>query len=236
MARRERRTASGRVAPAAEELADLAIQLHDEPTVTHTVEMVLEFALKALACEYAGVILVHGRQRLETAAATDPLIEKLDLIQMETGEGPDLDVLVGPLGVIVSDTHTESRWPNWADRIAAHGIRSFMSVRMYTCANTIGTLNLYDREPNRFSVEDQQVAHILARHAAVALAAARTTENLWKAVDARKLIGQAQGILMERYTLTPDQAFAVLMRYSQNRNIKLKDVAQGLIDDRRLVE
>jgi GAF domain-containing protein len=223
----------------AEDLAQLAIALHDEPTVTHTVDRVLEYAVGALDCDYAGVIFVHAKKRVETAAATDPLIEKLDLIQVECGEGPDVDVLegpLGPLGVLVTDTETETRWPNWANRVSSFGIRSLISVRMYTSATTVGTLNLYDREPHKFGIGDVELAHLLARHAAVALAAARTTENLWQAVDARKLIGQAQGILMERYSLDADKAFAVLMRYSQQKNIKLRDVAQHLVDDRKLLD
>lgn len=225
-----------RTSGAAEELAQLAITLHDEPTVDETVDRVLEYAVRALGCDYAGVIFVHARSRVETAAATDPLIEKLDLIQLECGEGPDLDVLDGLVGIHVSDTDTETRWPNWAKRVSSFGIRSLISVRLYTSATTVGTLNLYNREPNLFTVEDEQVAHLLARHAAVALAAARTTENLWQAVDARKLIGQAQGILMERYSLNADQAFAVLMRYSQQKNVKLRDVANNLVVDRELME
>ena len=170
----------------AEELADLAIALHDEPSVDETVDRVLEYALKAVDCRYAGVIFVHGRRKVETAAATDPLIEALDQVQMECGEGPDIDVLVDRYSVLVSDTRTDTRWPTWAARVAAHGIHSMISVRLYTSASTIGTLNLYDPEPDKFDVDDQAVAHLLARHAAVALAAARTTENLWQAVDARK--------------------------------------------------
>lgn len=223
------------MATGAEGFAQLAIALHDEPTLTDTVDMVLEYAVSTLSCDYAGVNFVHARSRVETAAATDPLIHLLDQIQLECGEGPDVDVLAGPWARLVTDTHTERRWPVWADRVAAHGIRSLISVRMYTSATTVGTLNLYDREPNKFSLEDQEIAHLLARHSAVALATARTTENLWQAVDARKLIGQAQGILMERYTLNADQAFAVLMRYSQQNNVKLKDVAQNLVDDRELM-
>ena len=220
----------------AEDLAQLAISLHDEPGVIETVDKVLEYAVQALDCDYAGVIFVHARSRIETVAATDPLIEKLDLVQLECAEGPDLDVLVGPLAVLVSDTHAEMRWPNWARRVASYGIRSLMSIRMYTSETTVGTLNLYDREPHRFSIEDQELAHLLARHAAVALATARKTENLWEAADARKLIGQAQGILMERYSLTDDQAFSVLMRYSQQKNIKLRDVAQHLVVERKLID
>lgn len=214
----------------AEEFAEMALRLHDEPGVEETVDLVLEYALKAVGCDYAGVIFVHSKTRVETIAATDPLIERLDEIQMEAGEGPDLAALEDRVSIIVDDTATETRWPGWAAMVASAGVRSLLNVRLYTAGTTIGTLNLYSTRPHQFSTDDQQVAHILARHAAVAIGAARTEENLWQAVDARKRIGQAQGILMERYDLTPDKAFAVLLRYSQDKNIKLRAVADQLVE------
>jgi len=217
----------------AEEFAELALALHDE-TVEETVEKVLEFTLKAIGCDYAGVIFVHGKHHIETAAATDPIVAKLDAMQMEVGEGPDVSVISDRLGVIVSDTRSESRWPTWAARVHDAGIRSLISVRMYTDDETIGTLNAYSRHADAFDVDDQAVAHVLARHAAVALGNARKIENLWMAVDARKRIGQAQGILMERFDLTADQAFAVLLRYSQDNNLKLRVVADRLVETREL--
>jgi GAF domain-containing protein len=216
-----------------EEFAQLALALHDE-TVEETVEKVLEFTLKAIGCDYAGVIFVRGKQDIETAAATDPIVAKLDAMQMEVGEGPDVSVLEDRLSVIVGDTKTESRWPRWAARVYDCGIRSLLSVRMYTGEETIGTLNAYSKAPDAFDVDDQAVAHVLARHAAVGLGNARKIENLWMAVDARKRIGQAQGILMERFDLTADQAFAVLLRYSQDNNVKLRTVADRLVETREL--
>ncbi|GAB3921040.1 hypothetical protein GCM10029976_007530 [Kribbella albertanoniae] len=92
-------------------------------------------------------------------------------------------------------------------------------------------LNLYGET---FSPDDLAVAHILARHASIAIASARHQETMLRAVDARKLVGQAMGILMERYDLDGDRAFEVLRRYSQDYNRKLRDVAQELIDTRKL--
>jgi GAF domain-containing protein len=219
--------------PFAEEFAKLALDLHDV-TIEETVEKVLGFTLKAIGCDFAGVIFVRGKHDIETAAATDPLVAKLDAMQMEVGEGPDVSVLADRLSVIVSDSATETRWPRWAALVHEQGIRSLLSVRMYTDEETIGTLNAYSRQPNAFDVDDQAVAHVLARHAAVALGSARKIENLWLAVDARKRIGQAQGILMERFDLTADQAFAVLLRYSQDNNVKLRVVADRLVETRQL--
>lgn len=73
-------------------------------------------------------------------------------------------------------------------------------------------------------------AKVLARHDAVALATARREQAMAKAVDARKLVGQTIGILMERYDLDGDQAFAVLRRPSQHNNTKLNRIARQLID------
>jgi len=218
----------------AEDFARMALQLHEGSGVEQTVERVLQFALAAIGCGHAGVMLVHGRKTVETAAATDTLVEKADRLQMECGEGPCLSAIFEQESFLVPDTAIDERWPRWSPRVADLGLRSVLTIRLTTKGSTIGALNLFDSEPNRFDADDDAVAHILARHASIALATARHESNLWHAIDARKLIGQAQGMLMERFDLDSDQAFAVLRRYSQDHNIKLREVAQRLIDTRKL--
>lgn len=213
----------------------MAVSLHDEPTLEETIDRVLEYALKAVDCAYAGVIFVHARSRVETVAATSPIVAELDKVQLEHGEGPDVDVLSAPAdSVLVDDTTRDERWPRWAEAVAASGVRSMLGIRLHTSATTIGSLNLYDTRAQHFTEEDRDVAQIFARHAAVALSSARDTANLWKAIDARRLVGQAQGILMERFGMDADQAFAVLRRYSQDHNVKLHLVAERLISTRTL--
>lgn len=222
--------------PAADEFAELALTLHEGGSFAETVDRVLEFAVKALHCSYAGVILVHDRSRVETVAATHPVVAELDRIQIESGEGPDLEVIADRPGVLVPDVRSETRWPSWANAVERSGVRSMLGTRLYTTQNVIGSLNFYDPEPDRFGPEDVDVAHMLARHAAVAMDAKRDAEHLWKAIDARNVVGQAQGILMERFGLDADQAFGVLRRFSQDKNLKLHVVAQRLIETRTLPE
>ncbi len=114
------------------------------------------------------------------------------------------------------------------------GVVSVLDVPMYVSDRTVGVLCLYSSRTDGFDPDDEAVAQVLARHAAVALATARHEEALAKAVDARKLVGQAMGILMERYNLDSDQAFAVLRRYSQDTNTKLHLIARHLIETRTL--
>ncbi len=183
----------------ADEIAEMALALHGEPTLEQTVDRVLEFAVKALDCSYAGVIFVHKRTRVETFAATDPLVAELDKIQFEVGQGPDLEIIEDHRGVLVHDTTIDDRWPEWARTVAATGVRSMLGTRLHTSETTIGSLNLYDVNERHFTHEDRAVADIFARHAAVAMSSSREEANLWRAIDARQTIGQAQGILMERF-------------------------------------
>jgi GAF domain-containing protein len=221
-------------ASVADVFARLALELYEEPGVEETVEAVLQFALQAVSCTHAGVALSHRGGKLETVAVTDPLVEKSDQLQLECGAGPSLDVIAERDTVLVPDTIDELRYPDWSSKVAALGLRSVLSVRLAASGNTLGVLQLFNAEPYAFEPDDDAVAHILARHASVALAHARQEASLWQAIDARKLVGQAQGILMERFDIDSDQAFAVLRRYSQDHNIKLRDVAQRLIDTRTL--
>lgn len=212
----------------------MALSLHDEDSFETTIERLLDFVVRELDCAYAGVIVVHAKERIETVAATHPIVAELDKIQLRYGHGPDLDVIGDQHGVIVRDTETEERWPEWSRAVADAGVRSMLGTRLYTTAQTIGSLNLYDVRVGHFGDDDLEVAHVLARHAAVALDSARNHDNLWQAIGSRHLIGMAQGILMERFAIDADDAFGVLRRYSQDGNVKLHTVAERVVESRRL--
>jgi GAF domain-containing protein len=217
-------------------LAEMALSMHEEATVAETVDRVLDFAHSAVDCSEAGVVFVRAKHRLETVASTDPVVVALHAREMELDEGPDLSLAEDRASITVDDTHEDDRWPAWAAAAAESGFRSMMGVRLYTSQRTMGSLNLYDSRPHHFSAADLEVTHVLARHAAIAMVRAQETKDLWHAIDSRKLIGQAQGILMERFDLDDERAFEVLRRYSQNTNVKLRDVAQMVVDTRRLPE
>nr|WP_049797527.1 GAF and ANTAR domain-containing protein [Kribbella flavida] len=210
------------------------MELYDAPTVNETVEAVVQFALQAANCTHAGVALAVRGGRAEIAAVTDPAVHSLYQLQIEHGAGPLFAALTGRTVVNIPDVSAEKRWPQWRARASAVGICSVLHVPMAARSQAIGVLSLYNRRPHAFTVDDEAIAHILARHASVAVASARHDQSMAQAVDARKLVGQAMGILMERFDLDGDRAFAILKRYSQDTNTKLRDVAQHLVDTRAL--
>ncbi len=218
----------------ADVFARLASELHNSGGVEETVEAVVQFALQALNCSYAGVALTTRGGRPEVPAVTDPIVAEIYQWQMAGGDGPLVQSMREHATLLVRDTEIEDRWPAWAAKVFSLGVRSVLDVPLTTAAGTVGVLGLYSAAPDAFGEDDEAIAHILARHASIAVSTARHEESLAQAVDARKLVGQAMGILMERYDVDGDQAFAILKRYSQDTNTKLRDVAQHLIDTRRL--
>jgi GAF domain-containing protein len=218
----------------AEEFAEIARQLHEEPDLEQTLDRIVTLACEAVQCDSAGVFLLHGRKRVESAAVTDPPVEKADHLQLECGEGPCLEAMADHETVVIHDTATDPRWNAWSSQVADIGYRSVLSIRLFTNQYTIGSLNLYARRPGAFGADEAAVGSIFGGHASVALSSARNEDSLRQAIDARHVIGQAQGILMERFDLTADQSFSVLRRYSQDKNLKLRAVAEEMIASREL--
>lgn len=221
--------------PDADAFATIAAEMQSKPTVDETAEQVITAACTELEADHAGITLLHRDGRLESVAPSDAVIEKVDKLQHELDEGPCVRSAYEQQTLTAEDLRTDTRWPRWGPQAASLGINSVLSCELAsTSGQRIGAVNLYWAAPHDFTPEDIAFAQIFRRHAAVALSNSMAMSNLHTAMDTRKQIGMAQGMVMERYGLTPDQAFNVLRRYSQEHNRKLRDVAQELIETREL--
>lgn len=212
--------------------AEMALELQNEPTAESTIERIADYAMSATGCDDAGIMLVRSRTHIETAAATTSRVGESDNLQIVHDQGPCLDAIVGGPVYVSGDIANDERWPLWGPAVAALGFKSVLSLRLATHARRYGSLNLYADRAGAFDDDDVAVATTFVGHASVALAAAHNEEGLQLAIDARKLIGQAQGILMERFDLEADRAFEFLRRQSQHHNVKLRYVAEWIVDNR----
>jgi GAF domain-containing protein len=183
----------------------------------------------------AGITLVHGRRRVETASATSDDVRRGDALQYELREGPSLDAAWKERQVYCPDLANDRRWPTWGPRVAEElGVRTMLCTQLFTNEDQLGALNLYSTKKGAFTDEDRETVLLLAAHAAVAVAAAQQIDSLKVAVDRRTTIGKALGILMERYDLDDDQAFSVVRRLSSDENRKVFDLAEELVTTRHL--
>jgi hypothetical protein len=170
-----------------------------------------------------------GLTGFTTGAASDaPFGEFAQLAAR--GTGPVAEAMNGDRPVSVSDLGADPRWSALGAPAAQLGVRSLVVCPMSGPANRLAALTLYATAPNAFSAEQVTVASAFSFHAGSALSAADRERNLRTAIETREIIGQAIGILMERDKLTPVQAFDLLVHVSQNRHIKLREVAQTLTE------
>lgn len=209
--------------------AETANRLYASEDVDETLLRITSTMVAVIGpCDVASVSLLDGHS-IVTRGATDPIAEHIDAIQYETGQGPCLSAASEQTFVHTPDTAHDERWPEFSRRCAQEqGVVSSLSCRLVTRAGnttTLGALNLYALKRNAYSDDDQMAAVLFASHAGVVVDAAATQAHLRRAIESRDQIGQAKGILMERFKISADEAFAQLRTASQHLNVKLRDLA-----------
>ena len=180
----------------------------------------------------AGVCVVGEDGHVRAHQPSSTLVAELDALQIELGEGPCLDPIRTSAIVDVADFAAEDRWPRFAAAAAARGMCSLLSFHLFARRGSAGALNLYAEQPRVFGPDAHHLGRLFAAQAAVALAGAQQVAGLTRALESRDVIGQAKGILMERFDLDASDAFSMLVESSQTTNIKLATVAAWLANER----
>src|SRR6185437_10757623 len=132
--------------------------------------------------------------------------------------------------IYVADLETDGRFPLYSrDALEQTPIRSIMAFQMFIAGETMGALNVYAEQPNAFGPASRDIGLVFAAHSSVAWNAARRDEQFKRALASRDVIGQAKGMIMERYGVDAVQAFEVLRKLSQDSNVALVQVAADLV-------
>ena len=213
-------------------MSRLARELQEEHGhVAATLDAIARSAVVTIpGADECGISYVTGRRRVEPRAATSELPRVVDQLQTRLGEGPCLDAAWVEKVVRVADVATEDRWPAFAREAAGLGMGSMLCFQLFVTGDQLGALNLYSRTRAGFDAESEEIGLLFASHAAIALAGAEHEADLLAGMAHRDVIGQAKGILMERYKLTSAQAFGLLTRTSSHTNRKLRDIAEDLTE------
>lgn len=214
----------------AAKVAELGQELSASTGEQATLDHLLEFAVHMVPrCDFAGVSLRRPGGQVESPAVTDAVAAKVDALQYDLHEGPCLDSIWEDDTHVIDDLAADERWPGWGPLAVDLGVRAVLSVRMPGPQGAVGALNLYSGQPGPFDDDDLDSAHAIATQAGMVLWAKAEHVGLRTAMQTRHIIGMAQGILMARHGLTPENAFAVLRRYSSQHNVKLRAVAERVV-------
>jgi GAF domain-containing protein len=206
----------------------------------HSLESLLDrvtaLAARVLPGEPVTSITILSDDRPTTVAASGEVALTLDHVQYSLGSGPCLTAASTGRPTEIVDTHAPTEWADFAARAAERGCGSVLSFPLPVQEGTSGALNVYARQ---FTVSDERTRALVSRLADYAVvpvsnmylyeSAVERAEHLAAALDSRAVIDQAKGILMERFKLTPDQAFQALTRVSMESNTKVRDVAERFV-------
>lgn len=216
----------------ADVLTQAALDINAPTSMAETLDSIVHTARRSLpGIDHVGVSVARRDGRIETKAATGDLVLSLDALQYDLNEGPCLYAISAATVVRVEDARNERRWPRYMPEAVRLGVRSQLGLQLGLDGETLGGLNMYSTSADHLEDEVLHLAELFAVHAALAMGRARKEEQLRSGMSSRTLIGQALGLLMERYAIDGEAAFAFLSRASSVNNTKLRDVAAEIVAD-----
>ena len=207
----------------------LATALGGAHTMTEVGAAIAAYAMARLPVDAAALVLrTGGSGPPRTLAVAGPLAEELDALREELGHPRDIRDLPSGATLTIDDTRTDTTWPAWSAGAARHGVRWVHLVELLPLGSDEVRLELSSHRPRACTADDLVRADELASGAGLALRLAHRVVHLEDAMQTRDLIGQGQGIVMERFGLDAGQAMAFLRRQSQQSQVKLRDLARDL--------
>lgn len=190
------------------------------------------------AADEVSVTVLDRRDRPRTVAFSGQRALFLDERQYETGAGPCLDAAVTGTTISIEDTTTDRTYEIFSAVCHRHGVRQVVAVGLTGPQRSIGALNFYSAGDQPFDDEARMTATVFAGHVSALVANAAAYEDsvehaaqMDRAMASRAVIEQAKGIVMANEGCTPEDAFTSLVAMASRSNVKLRDVAQRLVDE-----
>jgi GAF domain-containing protein len=218
--------------------AELSTIMLGAQPLSETLSRIAQLAKQTIpgAAEVSVTLMQDGT--VTSVSFTGPLAVQLDERQYESGFGPCMDAALSGATIPIDDTAQGGAYPDFGRVAFRHGITHTMSIGLPVEQRTVGALNVYGSGEGPFDETTAELATAFASHAAVAVSnaglyasTATLAGNLQKALDSRAVIDQAKGVLMGRHRCSADAAFDLLVRQSSQRNRKLRDIAQDIVDE-----
>ena len=218
-------------------VTELARALAEDESVPETLQSILALILRLVpGCHAASVTVLDENARPSTIAATAEETYELDRRQYELHDGPCLDAARRQQVNRWSLKEAEQRWPDFTRLADEMGLRSYLSAGLGWAGRPLGALNLSSRHTDGFGQLDEKLMSLFTVPAAAAIVASSRyarardlAEQLEQALRSRAVIDQAIGIVMAESRCAADEAFAVLARASNNRNMKLRELAAEIV-------
>lgn len=218
----------------ARRFAAIARDLAAQPSPDAAAGRIVEQVAAVVGCPWTAMVRVNSDGTLRFAARTpDCVLDRVERIVAETGQGIAAAALATGERVLVRDVDGDRRWPQWRHRVLAETpVRAALGFPLRLEDISLGAVTMYAPAARFFTDDCIELAAVYADHASIALARVSdrlAADNLRAALETNREIAMAIGILMNANRLTKDQAFDLLRVASQHRHRKLHDLAAEVV-------
>jgi GAF domain-containing protein len=220
---------SGMLLQAAQLIADIQHRTSSD-TGALLGELIEGAAGSVPGAQHAGITVTKPHRPSETAAATQHYPAVLHVVEDRCQQGPCLSAAAQQDRVRVDDLGTDERWPLYREEaLRQTPIRSILSFGLFGDGNTTAALNFYAEPINAFDDGSVNLGMMFATHAALVWNMARRDQQFRTALVSRDIIGQAKGMLMERFHIDAAEAFKLLARLSQESNTRVAELSHHVV-------
>jgi GAF domain-containing protein len=215
-------------------LADTLIDDYDIVDLLHTL---VEECTAIFDVQAGGLMLADADGQLQLLASTSEKADLVEIMQLNAGHGPCVECFETGKSVAIPDiANSGNRWPEFRAEALRQGFHSINATPLRLRGQTIGTLNLLSTSVGDMSARDTLAAQALSDVATIGILQERlikergiVADQLQRALDSRVLIEQAKGVLSEFASINVDEAFGVMRAYARGHNMRLHDVAEGIV-------
>lgn len=217
-------------------LADTLVEGYD---VVELLNRLARHCVDLLTADAAGILLADPKRNLRVVATSNEEIETIELLQLQTDQGPCVECFTSGMPVSVTDLADASdRWPTFVAAIAGLGpYRSVHALPLRLRGQALGALDLFHRQPGALPEADIVLAQALADVTAIGILQERAirrngvfSDQLQTALNTRAIIEQAKGVLAQHGNLTVDKAFDRMRMYARDHNLRLSEVARQVVE------
>ena len=218
--------------PLSRSMAMTASTLDGPVDVEELLGLICLAAIDAVSgAEYAGITLADRRGKMETSAASHPVVHQVDALQYQFRQGPCVDAVQGRWQARSGDLSVDVRWPKYGPLAAELGVVSQMGIELFDEPGLIAGLNLYSSTRGAFNDDTVEAAMLFAIQATHTLGRVMTQKHLTDAMTTNTTIGRATGVVMERFQMTADRAFELLTRVSRIHDVTLEVLAGQILEE-----
>ena len=218
-------------------LADTLIDDYDIVDLLHTL---VEECTAIFDVQAGGLMLADSDGQLQLVASTSEKADLVEIMQLNAGQGPCVDCFATGRPIAIADIEQSGdQWPDFRAEALKQGFHSIYATPLRLRGQTIGTLNLLSTSVGDLNARDALAAQALSDVATIGILQERlvkergiVADQLQRALDSRVLIEQAKGVLSESASINVDEAFGAMRSYARSHNMRLHDVAEGIVGRR----